>query len=452
MPRPFAATAAALTLGGLTFASLTIGAGSAQAQAAPNVPADSLAADVAAATEAISPRLIEWRRHLHQNPELGFAEVNTAAYIAERLTAMGLEVRTGVGKTGVVAILRGGLPGEHVVALRSDMDALPVLEATGEPFASTATGTYQGATVPVAHACGHDAHMAMLLGAAEVLSGMKDRIPGTVVFIFQPAEEGAPPGEPLGGAALMIKEGVLKEPKVEAIFGIHIVPGKTGTLFYKPQGFMAASDRIDIVLHGRQTHGAWPWRGVDVIAVASQVVQTINTLTARTLDPTTTPTVFTISTINAGVRYNIIPDEATMSGTLRTFDIASRDDLVKRAEAAVDHVAEIYGATADFSIRQNAALTYNDPALSTWLAPVLGEAAGPENVNPASPATTVAEDFSYFQGEIPGVFYHLGGTLKGQDPATAAPNHSPGFNVDESVLPVGVRAHVMTAMRFLQRP
>ncbi len=452
MPRPFAATAAALTLGGLTLASLTTGAGSAQAQAAAPVPADSLAADVAAATEAVSPRLIEWRRHLHQNPELGFAEVNTAAYIAERLTAMGLEVRTGVGKTGVVAILRGGLPGEHVVALRSDMDALPVLEATGEPFASTATGTYQGATVPVAHACGHDAHMAMLLGAAEVLSGMKDRIPGTVVFIFQPAEEGAPPGEPLGGAALMIKEGVLKEPKVEAIFGIHIVPGKTGTLLYKPQGFMAASDRIDIVLHGRQTHGAWPWRGVDVIAVASQVVQTINTLTARTLDPTTTPTVFTISTINAGVRYNIIPDEATMSGTLRTFDIASRDDLVKRAEAAVDHVAEIYGATADFSIRQNAALTYNDPALSTWLAPVLGEAAGPENVNPASPATTVAEDFSYFQGEIPGVFYHLGGTLKGQDPATAAPNHSPGFNVDESVLPVGVRAHVMTAMRFLQRP
>lgn len=452
MPRPFAATAAALTLGGLTLASLTIGAGPAQAQAAAPVPADSLAADVAAATEAVSPRLIEWRRHLHQNPELGFAEVNTAAYIAERLTAMGLEVRTGVGKTGVVAILRGGLPGEHVVALRSDMDALPVLEATGEPFASTATGTYQGATVPVAHACGHDAHMAMLLGAAEVLSGMKDRIPGTVVFIFQPAEEGAPPGEPLGGAALMIKEGVLKEPKVEAIFGIHIVPGKTGTLFYKPQGFMAASDRIDIVLHGRQTHGAWPWRGVDVIAVASQVVQTINTLTARTLDPTTTPTVFTISTINAGVRYNIIPDEATMSGTLRTFDIASRDDLVKRAEAAVDHVAAIYGATAEFSIRQNAALTYNDPALSTWLAPVLGEAAGPENVNPASPATTVAEDFSYFQGEIPGVFYHLGGTLKGQDPATAAPNHSPGFDVDESVLPVGVRAHVMTAMRFLQRP
>jgi amidohydrolase len=215
---------------------------------------------------------------------------------------------------------------------------------------------------------------------------------------------------------------------------------------------MASADNLKITVNGRQTHGAWPWRGVDVIAAASQVVQTINTLTARTLDPTTTPTVFTVSTINAGVRYNIIPDEAVMSGTLRTFDIASRDDLVKRAEAAVDHVAATYGATADFSIRQNAALTYNDPALSAWIAPVLGEAAGPENVNPASPPTTVAEDFSYFQAEIPGVFYHLGGTLKGQDPATAAPNHSPGFNVDESVLPVGVRAHVMTAMRFLQRP
>ena len=432
-------------------AALTLSAGAVQAQTAA-APADTLAADVAAAATAVTPHLIEWRRHLHQNPELGFAEVNTAAYIAERLTAMGLEVRTGVGKTGIVAVLRGGLPGAHVVALRSDMDALPVLEATGEPFASTATGTYMGQTVPVAHACGHDTHMAMLLGAAEVLSRMKDRIPGTVVFIFQPAEEGAPPGEPLGGAALMIKEGALENPKVEAIFGIHVVPGKTGTLFYRPQGFMAASDRIDITLHGKQTHGAWPWRGVDVIAATSQVIETINTLTARTIDPTIHPTVFTISTINAGVRYNIIPDQSVLSGTLRTFDIAERDDLVKRTEAAVDHVAAIYGATADFAVKQNAALTYNDPALSTWLAPVLEEAAGAENVNPASPPTTVAEDFSYFQGQIPGVFYHLGGTLKGQDPATAAPNHSPGFDVDESVLPVGVRAHVMTAMRFLQRP
>ena len=436
--------AAALMLG-------AAGATHAQDRAQP-APSDDLAAVVAAAAERANPRVIEWRRHLHENPELGFAETNTAAYVAERLRALGLEVTTGVGKTGVVGVLKGDLPGSHVVALRSDMDALPVLEATGLPFASKATGTYQGATVPVAHACGHDAHMAMLLGAAEVLAGMKDRFGGTVVFIFQPAEEGAPPGEPLGGAALMIQEGALKDPAPEAVFGLHVVPGVPGTVFYRPQGFMAASDRIDITLNGRQTHGAWPWRGVDVIAASAQVVNTINTLTARTIDPTTTPTVFTVATINAGVRYNIIPDQAVLSGTLRTFDVASRDDLVKRAEAAVDHVAEIYGATAEFSIRQNAALTYNDPALSAWLAPVLAEASPVGTVNPATPPTTVAEDFSYFQKEIPGVFYHLGGTKEGVDPAQTAPNHSPQFDVDESALPVGVRAHAMTALRFLQRP
>lgn len=413
---------------------------------------DGLAAAVASATEAVGPRVVEWRRHLHENPELGFAETNTAAYVAERLRAMGLDVRTGVGRTGVVAVLKGDLPGSRVVALRTDMDALPVLEATGLPFASKATGTYQGQTVPVAHACGHDAHMAMLLGAAQVLSGMKDRFGGTIVFIFQPAEEGAPPGEPMGGAALMIKEGALKDPAPEAIFGIHVVPGETGTLFYRPQGFMAASDRIDITLNGRQTHGAWPWRGVDVIAASGQVIQTVNTLTARTVDPTTTPTVFTISTVNAGVRYNIIPDKSVMSGTLRTFDVDQRNALVERARTAIDHVAAAHGATAEFSIFQNAALVYNDPSLSQWLAPVLAEAAGAENVNPASPPTTVAEDFSFFQQQIPGVFYHLGGSKPGVAPADTAPNHSPQFDVYESVLPVGVRAHAMTALRFLQRP
>lgn len=438
MTRSFAAVAASVSL---------LMAASAQAQTA-----DTFGADVQAAAAAIEPQVIEWRRHFHQNPELGFAETETAAYIAERLTALGLEVRTGVGKTGVVGILRGGGGGGRVVALRADMDALPVQEATGLDFASSATGTYQGETVPVAHACGHDAHMAMLLGAAEVLTGMKDRLPGTVVFIFQPAEEGAPPGEPLGGAALMIQEGVLRDPAPEAIFGLHVVPGRPGTIFYRPRGFMAASDRVDIVLKGRQTHGAWPWRGIDVIAVAGQVIQTVNTLTARTIDPTTTPTVFTIATIDAGVRYNIIPEQAALSGTLRTFDIAQRDALVERAEAAIGHVAQAHGATAEFSVRQNAALVFNDPDLSDWLAPVLQEAAGADNVNPATPPTTVAEDFSYFQGEIPGVFYHLGGTPEGTDPATAAPNHSPQFDVDESVLTLGVRTHALSAIRFLQRP
>lgn len=423
---------------------LAISAGSALAQQA--VPV----ARVEAAVQAVNPRVIAWRRDLHANPELGFSETRTAAAVAEHLRGLGLEVRTQVGRTGVVGILRGARPGK-TVALRADMDALPVEEATGLPFASTATGTYMGNTVPVAHACGHDAHVAMLMGAAEVLAGMKDQITGTVVFIFQPAEEGAPPGESKGGAALMIEEGALRDPRPDAIFGLHVVPGRPGTIFYRPRGFMAASDRVDITLNGRQTHGAWPWKGVDVIAVTGQVIETINTLTARTIDPTTTPTVFTIATLDAGVRYNIIPDRAVLSGTLRTFDIAQRDDLVRRTEAAVGHVAEAYGATAEFSVRQNAALVFNNEELSAWLAPVLEEAAGSGNVNPASPETTVAEDFSYLSQEVPGVFYHLGASVDGVDPASSPPNHSPSFDVNEAVLPVGVRAHVLTALRFLER-
>lgn len=406
---------------------------------------------VAAAVEAVTPRVVEWRRDLHANPELGFAETRTAAVVADHLRALGLEVRTGIGRTGVVGVLRGARPG-RTVALRADMDALPVLEATGLPFASTATGTYMDAMVPVAHACGHDAHVAMLMGAAEVLAGMKDRIAGTVVFIFQPAEEGAPPGEPKGGAALMIEEGALADPRPDAIFGLHVVPGAPGTLWYRPRGFMAASDRIDITLTGRQTHGAWPWKGVDVISASADVVQTINSLTARTIDPTTTPTVFTIATLDAGVRYNIIPDRAVLSGTLRTFDIAQRDDLVRRAELAVGNVAENYGATAAFGVRQNAALVFNDEALSAWLAPVLEEAAGAGKVNAGAPPTTVAEDFSYLSQQVPGVFYHLGASADGVDPAMSPPNHSPAFDVNEAVLPVGVRAHVLTALRFLERP
>ena len=407
-------------------------------------------AEVEAAVQAGAPQVVAWRRDLHANPELGFAETRTAGVIADHLRSLGLEVRTGVGRTGVVGVLRGARPG-RTVALRADMDALPVLEATGLPFASTATGTYMGQTVPVAHACGHDSHVAMLMGAATVLAGMKDRIEGTIVFIFQPAEEGAPPGEPKGGAALMIDDGALRDPRPEAIFGLHVVPGKAGTVFYRPRGFMAASDRVDIRLSGRQTHGAWPWKGVDVISASAQIIQTINGLTARTIDPTTTPTVFTIATVDAGVRYNIIPAEATMSGTLRTFDTAQRDDLIRRARIAIDNVAETWGATAEFTVRQNAALTFNDEALSAWIAPVLAEAAGAENVNPATPPTTVAEDFSFLAQEVPGVFYHLGGTADGVDPATSPPNHSPEFDVNESILPLGVKTHVLSALRFLER-
>ena len=432
--RPLAACAATLVVAM---------AGAAEAQ----VPRDM----VEAAVGEVMPRVVEWRRDLHANPELGFHETRTAGVVADHLRALGLEVRTGVGKTGVVGILRGARPG-RTVALRADMDALPVLESTGLPFASTATGTYMDQTVPVAHACGHDAHIAMLMGAAEVLAGMRDQIAGTIVFVFQPAEEGAPPGEPKGGAALMIEEGALADPRPEAIFGLHVVPGPPGKLWYRPRGFMAASDRVDIVLNGRQTHGAWPWKGVDVVAASADVIQTINNVTARTVDPTTTPTVFTIATVDAGVRYNIIPDRAVLSGTLRTFDVAQRDDLVRRAEIAVGNVAETYGATAEFGVRQNAALVFNDEALSAWLKPVLEEAAGEGRVDAGAPPTTVAEDFSYLSREVPGVFYHLGASADGVDPATSPPNHSPAFDVNEAVLPVGVKAHVLTALRFLERP
>ncbi|HEV7228555.1 amidohydrolase [Brevundimonas sp.] len=402
-----------------------------------------------AAIAAVMPDVVAWRRDFHANPELGFAEHRTAAAVAAHLRSLGLEVHEGVGKTGVVGVLRGARPGK-TVALRADMDALPVQEATGLPFASTATGTYMGNTVPVAHACGHDAHIAMLMGAAEVLAGMKDQISGTIVFIFQAAEEGAPPGEPLGGAALMVQEGVLDRFGVEAIFGLHVVPGEPGSIWWRPQGFMAASDRVDIVLKGRQTHGAWPWKGVDVIAASAAVVQTVNTLTARTVDPTTTPTVFTIATLDAGVRYNIIPDQAVLSGTLRTFDVEQRNALVARAETAIGHVAAAHGATAEFSVRQNAALVYNDPELSGWLTPVL-ETVSPGKVNPAAPPTTVAEDFSYFQQKVPGVFFHLGASADGVNPADSPPNHSPQFDVNERVLETGVRAHVTIALSYLER-
>lgn len=433
---------------GVVAAALILTAMGGQAQAQTRANTASLD-QVNQAVTAVGGQVVAWRRDFHAHPELGFNEHRTAAAVAAHLRSLGLEVREGVGRTGVVGVLRGRQPG-RVVALRADMDALPVQEATGLPFASTQTGTYMGNTVPVAHACGHDAHVAMLMGAATVLAGMRDDLHGTIVFIFQPAEEGAPPGEPKGGAALMIEQGALADPRPEAIFGLHVVPGVPGHITYRPQGFMAASDRVDITLTGRQTHGAWPWKGIDVIAVTGQVIETVNTLTARTIDPTTTPTVFTIATIDAGVRYNIIPDRAVLSGTLRTFNIEQRNDLVARAEVAIDHVAAAYGAEAEFGVRQNAALVYNNPALSAWLAPVLREAAGDDAVNPVAPPTTVAEDFSYLSQEVPGVFWHLGASADGVDPASSAPNHSPQFDVNERVLPIGVRAHVMTALRFLE--
>jgi amidohydrolase len=424
-------------------AAALVGATGAAAQAP--VPVEQVRARAA----AIQPKVVAWRRDIHANPELGNRETRTAKLVADHLRALGLEVRTGVAKTGVVGVLKGGRSG-GVVALRADMDALPVAEQTGLPFASKATGEYQGQTVPVAHACGHDSHVAMLMGAAEVLAGMKAQIPGTVVFVFQPAEEGPPSGE-TGGARLMIAEGALQNPAPTAIFGIHVGPGAAGTIGYRPEGYMAASDRIDISLKGKQTHGAWPWQGIDIVSLGAEIVSALNTVVARQVDLTANPLVLTIATVNAGLRYNIVPETMTMSGTLRTFDEKQREDVLARMRRVIGNLAANYGATAEVKVAQNGALTFNDPALSQWILPTLEQAAGRGKVNPAVKPTTVAEDFSFYQQKIPGVFYFLGAAKPGQE-ATAAPNHSPEFDVHEPVMQVGVTAHVLTALKYLGGP
>jgi amidohydrolase len=421
---------------------------------AARAPAPISATEIATAASAVNTQVVAWRRDIHEHAELSNRETRTGALVAAHMRSLGLEVRDNVAKTGVVAVLRGGRPGP-VVALRADMDALPVLEATGLPFASKQMGEYLGNPVPVAHACGHDAHVAMLMGAATVLAGMKARIPGTIVFIFQPAEEGAPPGEE-GGAPLMIKEGALANPAPSAIFGIHVFPGPPGTISYRPGGFMAASDRYEIKLKGRQTHGAAPWGGIDVISLQAAIVQDFNRLAARTVDVTATPTIITIATVNGGVRSNIIPENLNMTGTLRTFDSAQRLQVQERMRQSVASLAAAYGAQAELIFNGgNAAggnpVTFNDPALSRATFASLEEAAGTGKVDINRPPVTGAEDFAVYQMQIPGVFYHIGANKEGVRPEDAAPNHSPQFDVNEAVLPLGVRAHVLTAIRYLER-
>ena len=407
-------------------------------------------ARVAAEADAVEAKVINWRRDIHQHPELGNREVRTAALVAKHLKALGFEVREKVGVTGVVGVLKGGRPG-GVVALRADMDALPVKEATGLPFASQVIGSYNGATVPVAHACGHDAHVAMLLGAAEVLSKLKAEIPGTVVLVFQPAEEGPPPGEE-GGARLMLKEGAFDAPRPDAVFGIHVWPGPAGTLAWRPGALMAEADTVRITLTGTQTHGAVPWRGTDLIGQAATTVHELNRLVTRTIDPTQTPTVLTIATINAGLRHNIIPDKAELSGTLRTFDLARRDQLKGQIEQVVKGIAAIHGTEANVSFTTAGALTSNEPALSTWIAGPLAEAAGgTDRIAPDAPPVTVSEDVSLFMNEVGGVYYFLGISPDGVAPRDTHPNHSPFFTVNEAALKTGVKAHVLSALRFLEQ-
>ena len=405
------------------------------------------AAQVAAAAKAVQPKVVAWRRDIHEHPELGNQEVRTSAIIAKELKALGLEVRENVGKTGVVGILRGGKPGK-VVALRADMDALPVAEKTGLPFASKVTATWEGRTVPVMHACGHDTHVAMLLGTATVLAGMKKDIQGTVVFIFQPAEEGPQAGEE-GGAKLMIQDGALDKPKVDAIFGVHIGPGDAHQLNYRPEGFYAGADRLTITVKGKQTHGARPWAGVDMASVAADIIQAINQIAARQVDVGAQPSVVTVATINMGLRQNIIPEDLKMEGTMRTFSPERKADLIAKVTKAVAAIGERYGAKAEAVFSQPYPVTYNNPELSKWVKASLLKAS--DKVDDNAALVTGAEDFSLYAEKVPAVFVQLGGRKADVSAATAPANHSPYFDVDEAVFETGVKAEAFMALDYLAK-
>jgi amidohydrolase len=413
------------------------------------VPAHAdLRADLDALAKQIEPRVIEWRRDIHQHPELGNREFRTAALVAAHLESLGMEVQTGVAHTGVVGLLKGGKPGP-VVALRADMDALPVTEETDLPFASKVRTMWAEQETGVMHACGHDTHVAMLMGVAEILAKRRAQLPGTVKFIFQPAEEGPPPGEE-GGAALMIKQGVLENPRPDAIFALHVGSRlNVGHIAYRPGPLMASGDVLHITVKGRQTHGAAPWAGVDPIVVASQIVLGLQTIVSRGLEITREPAIVSIGTIHGGNRFNIIPDAVEMSGTIRTFDEDMRTDIHRRVRQIAESIAESAGATAEVRIEEMYGVTINDPALTERMAPTLKRVAGDSNVFLANKVTG-AEDFSFFQQIIPGMYFFMGITPKGQDPRTAAFNHSPRFFVDESGLLLGVRALTHLTLDYME--
>ncbi|MDB5975860.1 MAG: N-acyl-L-amino acid amidohydrolase [Nevskia sp.] len=410
---------------------------SAAAQAQTNVAA--LQAQVDQLADVVEPEVIANRRYLHQRPELSNREFETEKYLVKKLKAMGYEVQSGIAHTGVVAVLRGGKPGP-VVALRSDMDALPVAEEVDLPFKSTVRSTYDGKDVGVMHACGHDAHMGILLGVAHIFAQMKDELPGTVKLIFQPAEEGTPKGEE-GGAKLMVKEGVLTSaPRAEVIFGLHVLTMfETGQLAYRAGGTMASADDFTVVVHGKQTHGAMPWNGIDPVVIGSQIVLGLQTITSRQMDLTKAPVVVTVGKFDSGVRNNIIPDSATLKGTLRALDEGMRQQLHDDVQRTASNIAAASGATVDVDIGQESAypVTYNDPKLTARMLPTLKRVGGAGLVE--SPVIMGAEDFSFYQQQIPGLFVFVGVRKPGASLDEYAPNHSPRFKVDESGLKLGVR-------------
>jgi amidohydrolase len=397
----------------------------------------------------LDAKVIDWRRDFHQHPELGNQEVRTAAKVAEHLRSLGMEVRTGIGVTGVTGLLRGGKPGPRI-AIRADMDALPVTEAVDLPFASKVTTTYRGEAVGVMHACGHDAHVAILMGVAEELAARRETLTGEVLFVFQPAEEGPPEIGQVVGAKLMLDEGVFGEREPSAVLGLHVWSAlRAGEVGVRSGSILASADEWAITVRGRQTHGSRPWAGVDPLVVAAQILLGAQNITARQVDTVNSPVVLTAGVIKGGVRFNIIPDEAQMVGTLRTFDAPVREDVIARLRSTAEHFAAASGASAELVVANNAPATHNDPALYRRLLPALQEAIGTERTIEV-PRYTVAEDFSQFANRVPGFYFFVGATPAEQDLASAPANHSPQFFLDESALAVGRRAMVAVALKALE--
>ena len=415
----------------------------ATAPAAAHPAAQTLQAQIDTRAKAIEQQLIAWRRDIHQHPEMGNLETRTAALVAAHLRKLGMEVKTGVAVTGVVGLLKGGKPGP-VVALRADMDALPVKEQVDVPFASKAKGVFLGKDVDVMHACGHDAHVAILMATAEVLAGMKEQLPGSVKFIFQPAEETPatfePDGQKIWGAKQMIKEGVMQNPKVDAVFGLHVSSSyPAGWIAWLPGPAMAAAEHFLIDVQGKQTHGARPCQGIDPIVTGSQIVMGLQTIISRQSNIALEPAVITVGTFHGGNRMNIVPDAVSMTGTVRTYDEGMKKDIHRRIATTATNIAESAGTTAKVKVVELYNAVVNPPDLTAQMAPTLQRVAGSGNYG-VMPKASASEDFSFYQQEAPGLFFNLGVTPKGTEPAKAAPNHSPHFYVDESGLIYGVRA------------
>ncbi|MGB5027783.1 MAG: amidohydrolase [Chitinophagaceae bacterium] len=406
-----------------------------------------IAEKISIATDKIEAKCNNWRRDFHQHPELGNSEFRTAKIIADHLRSLGIEVKENIGKTGVVGILKGAKPGP-CIGLRADMDALPVVERVNLPFASKAQSTYNGQSVGVMHACGHDAHVAILMSVAEILAGMKNELTGTIKFIFQPAEEGPPEGEE-GGAPLMIKDGVLENPKVDVMFGLHInSQTEAGKIKYRVGGIMAASDWFKIKVKGKQTHGSQPWAGIDPVVVSAQIINGLQTIVSRQTELTKNPAVISVSVINGGVRSNIIPEEVNMLGTIRTLDTGMQRIIHEKIILTASKIAESAGATAETVIDKKTLVTYNEPALTKKMIPSFIKAAGVDNVVETE-AVTGAEDFSFFAEKVPSLFFFIGGMEKGKGAKKAFPHHTPDFYIDESGMKTGIKAFCHLVLDYM---